>query len=496
MIYVDAGTDQGLAKGATLEFRRDGALVSSLSVTSLSSKRSACAAPENHDIHVGDKVTFQAVAPSRALEPAPQPSPTPLHFPETEEVRRGRIPGIWRGRVGLRFMARADAMATGTDTYQPALDLRADAANFGREDVSLKFDIRTRRTFTSSATTSRSNGRTRVHRAGAEWRRPDSPWSVTAGRQFVSAISSVGTLDGVALQYEGLRWSAGVLSGTQPDPTSYGFSTEIVQHGIFVARNSGPGSDTRWRAALALLGAYEGGKVHREHMALQGRWNRGRLFTTALQEVDINRDWRATQESSLSLTSSFWTARVQATEKLSFSSGFDARRNLRLYRDTITPETEFDDSYRRGYWSGVAFRPYRSTRISLDGRRSSGGSGGSANSATARLRVAQPRWWGIALSSRHTIYDNQRALGLLQSVSTGIDVGSRTRVEGTWGTRQERNRDITAAGGETSNDATWWSMELEAYVFQGWYLLADVERSAGDREDNVLYFLSAIRRFQ
>lgn len=497
MIYVDAGTDQGLAKGSLLEFRRDGVTLARIPVMSLSSKRSACAAPQEHDIRVGDQVVFQAVPSPRAADVAPPRDPSPLHFPERNESPRDRIPGTWRGRAGLRFMARTDAMEFGTDTYQPALDLRADAVDFLRPELSVKLDVRTRRTFTSSSPASRrSNGRTRVHHAAAQWRRADSPWSVRAGRQFVSAVASVGVLDGVALEYEGARWSTGVLTGTLPDPTNYGFSTAIRQHGAYVARYSGPGAVARWRLALALLGAYENGRINREHVALQGRWHRGRVFATALQEVDLNRDWRAAEQSGLSLTSTFWSVRLAATEHLTLNSGFDARRNVLLYRDTVTPETEFDDSYRRGYWSGIAYRPVANLRLDLSGRRSTSLSAGSASSATGRVRVSTRRLLGASLASRHTVYDNEHALGMLHSVTAGVAVTSRGHLETTWGIRRERGLETTSAAGETSNDADWWSIEGEAYLSRGWYVLADVEHTAGDREDNTLFFLSAIHRFQ
>jgi hypothetical protein len=497
MIYVDAGTDQGLTKGALLDFRRDGVSLARLPVVSLSSKRCACQAPASPEIRVGDAVVFTATPPASARLPAPPAEPTPLHFPEARSIPRGRLPGTWRGRAGLRFMARTDATEFGTDTYQPSLDLRADADNFGRPELSIQLDVRTRRTFTSSSLASRSSdGRTRVHRAAAQWRRPGSPWFATGGRQVVTAVASVGILDGLALERQGERWATGVLAGTLPDPATYGFSSAIRQVGVYVARSGGPQATARWRIAAALLGAYENRRVKREHLALQGRWSRSRVFASALQEVDVNRSWRAANAPALTLTSSFCTLRVAASEHLSWNGGFDARRSLPLFRDTITPETEFDDSYRRGYWTGVSVRPQRNVRMELSGRRSTGTSAGAANSATARFRFSVPRLLGASLSSRHTLYDNDHARGALHSVTGGIDVGKRTRIESTWGIRRERNPGALAAVAETSNDAGWWSMEVQAYLARGWYVTSDVEHTAGDQENNTLVFLTAIHRFE
>lgn len=492
MIYLDVGSQQGLTKGAPLEVRRDGVSLAALSVTSLSSRRAACTVPVGHQFQVNDQVIFDGVAgnPADAMRARSDESRAPSPPASDGSWRGVSAPGDWQGRVGLRFFARSDGSGRGDDTYQPSLDLRADGSSIGRSDVSARIDVRTRRTFTNDDD---STGRTRVHRAEMRWVPAESGWSLAAGRQQVSAVATIGTFDGVGVRYGGSRWAGGLLSGTQPDATSYGFSTDVREHGVWVERGSrGGGGAGSWRTAVAFIGSYRNGTVDREYAALQERWNRGRLSTTARQEFDLNRDWRAEEEPRVNLTGSFWNARFAWTPTVSVDGGFDTRRRVRLYRDHVTPETEFDDSFRRGYWAGVAVRPWRRARMGFSARRSTGSAAGSANSATARFRWDLPRFFGAGLSTRHTAYDNDRVLGILHSLTVGFDAGSRLHLDTTWGTRDETQQDDATS----AHDLRWWSVEAQAALSRGWYVVTSVENNDSDLDQDTLYFLSAVHRFR
>ena len=73
-----------------------------------------------------------------------------------------------------------------------------------------------------------------------------------------------------------------------------------------------------------------------------------------IQEVDYYRAWKqAIGEPAWSPTGTFATARYEVTRAVSLNAGYDSRRNVRLYRDAVTPETAFDDAFRQGVWGGL-----------------------------------------------------------------------------------------------------------------------------------------------
>jgi hypothetical protein len=240
------------------------------------------------------------------------------------------------------------------------------------------------------------------------------------------------------------------------------------------------------------VGSYQEGEINRESAVLQARFVGDRAFAYAIQEVDINRGWRSEMEgSSLSATGTFLSGRYRLTEKVAVDGGFDSRRNVRVYRDRITPETEFDDATRRGYWSGVELRPVRAARVALTVRLTEGGSSGNAESATLSGNATLGGPLHNTLSARSTAYRNDLVEGGLHSVSLGSDLGWRAHVGLTGGLRKES----AAAVGARPADLRWYSVDLDCRISRAWLLLVSAEVSNGDVEESTQVYTSAVYRF-
>jgi len=489
-LYADAGSADGLEKGQVLRILRDGVEIATARITSLSSRRVALEAPAGVEVQVGDVISFTPRSVAVEASPASGMLPAGGPAPGRRSVATWLHDQGWRGRLGVRFYGLANGAGAG-EYWEPALDLRADGHGIVRHEVSVTLDVRARRTFRTLVDGStESVDRSRVYKAVAHWQGTDSPWRFSLGRQFSTALSSVSLFDGLAVERDADRWTAGVYAGTEPDYSNYGFSTDVRQQGVYTALHNRPGADTRWSAGLAFIGSYENRTINREHFALQGRLGRGRAFLTALQEVDLNRGWRGDHESALSFTNAFVSGRFSATETLSLNAGFDTRRNVRLYRDRITPETEFDDSYRRGYWGGASLSLPGASRVGLQVRRSAGGETDAATSATMSARTAVPGWRTADVGTRITSYTNGRTEGWLSSVSSGFQLG-RAHAELSVGRRNENAR----LGSRASNDLTWGSLDVDARLSQAWYGILSVERNGGDQERNTQVYANALYRF-
>jgi hypothetical protein len=487
-LYANAGSADGLLIGDTVRILRDGVEIATTRVTSLSPRRSALEAPKGIEIVVGDALSFtpHAVAsPDAVAARGRVPKPPPGNSVAGWLHGHG-----WRGRMGLRFFGLFNDAGEG-QYREPAVDLRADGVAIGREDINVTLDIRTRRTFRTSADGSTdTRDRSRVYKAVAHWRRAESPWRVSAGRQFSTALSSVSLFDGVSVERSASRWTGGAYVGTQPDYADYGFSTDMREQGVYAALHNPIGGGTRWSAGGAFIGSYHGSTVNREHFALQGRWSNARLFATALQEVDLNRGWRGEHENVLSFTNAYVTARMAATERLSLNGGFDTRRNVRLYRDRITPETEFDDSYRRGYWGGASLSMGARSSVYTRIRRSGGGTEDASTATTIGGRTRLLARSTLSFGARATRYVNGRTEGWLSSVSNGMQLG-RAHVELSLGRRRENAK----LGSKLPNDLTWGSIDLDARISPAWFALLSLERNSGDEERNTQVYANALYRF-
>jgi hypothetical protein len=242
---------------------------------------------------------------------------------------------------------------------------------------------------------------------------------------------------------------------------------------------------------MAGIGSYENSTVSREYVALQGRVTTRRVYAYVIQEIDFNRGWKASMgESRVSLTSILAQARVRLSSVWSVDAGFDNRRNVRLYRDRTTPETEFDDSYRQGMWMGVGARVAPRTHVGIRARRSGGGSVGEANSMTATVSTDVPRWTALRLRARGTLYRNAPAEGWLGSISPSIDLTSRLRSGVTFGWRVERSRLTTRR-----DELDWFSADFDLSLSYAWVLTGAAEWSDGTNERNTQYHTSLVYRF-
>jgi len=469
--YVDAGAGAGLRPGDFLEVRREGRLLTWLEVTAVSSKRASCRRVEpDVVVSVGDRVHYRPGVVSSPTG-AGVTEATPPASAGTPRRRRAADRAL-RGRIELRYLGLVDGSELDRGYSEPGVGLRLDGA-LGH-DVRVSVDARARRTYRPDE----EEGRSRVYRLLAEWGRPAAGRHVALGRQVSAAVASIGVFDGVLAEWRNETWGGGAFSGFQPEPASFGTSSEIREHGLWVERGGRTGASGLWRLTLAAVGSYAGGTIDREYLALQGRLTGTRLEGYALQELDLARGWKADAgEDALMFTSSLVNARWRFSERWSISAGSDTRRNVRLYRDRVTPETEFDDDYRTGHWGGIDFRPTRRTSLGANARRSGGGSGGTADSYTLRGGAGTSRLRNLDLRTRTTRYVSDRVEGWLLSGDLSLDVTSRVRA----GTSIGRRRERTLATG-TEDEVTWVSGDTDVYLRGGWLILASVERSHGGTE--------------
>lgn len=494
-IYVDAGRDAGLVEGDRLEVVRDGRTVAILVVVYLSSQRVSCALAEGSaEVQVGDIVLL----PARLTELAPESAPatasaaTVAPVPTAERsARRAQRP--LRGRVGLRYLWVSDRSGSGSGFSQPALDLRLDGTDLAGGRFDLAVDVRSRMTYRTRVDgLSESESRTRAYRLAAAWHDPASRMRLSIGRQFSPSLASVSIFDGVLLELDRERWHAGVFGGTQPDPVDYGLSDQIREYGGFLRFNSAPDSPRRWSLATGAIGSYDQGEINREFAFLQGDFSLRRLSGYFAQEIDYNRGWKADAgESTVSPTSTFVTVRYRPAARAELHAGFDNRRNVRLYRDFVTPETEFDDRFREGVWVGGSFGFGPGLRAGLDVKSSGGGSAGNADAATFRFTASGLSSRNLSLSYRGTVYSNDRLDGWLHSAWLGITLGSRYNLALSAGLRDETGR----GGLQLDNQTTWVGLELAVDLGSRWYLLLSVERNDGDLDNNDQGYVSLTYRF-
>lgn len=488
-VYLDAGTRAGLAEGSRGVVVRRGATVAELAVTAVSSTRAASSVVAGGDaVVVGDSVRFTvSVAPASATS-----TRTPGGAPANGQGARRTAPPL-RGRVGLRYLAM-DQGAAVPGLARPALDLRLDGQHLGGSPLGVSLDVRASRTrLTNTPAASRTApepGRTLVYQAAVLLEGTGAPARLTMGRQYSTSLPAVGLFDGAAVDVSGRHLAAGAFAGNQPDAATFGLSSEIREYGAYVKVHSAPGTTGIWSLTTGAVGSYVAGEVNREVLYLQGMYVSRRLSVFTTQEIDYNRGWKTDAgEPTTSVTATYAYARLALTDALALNGGADSRRNVRLYRDYVNPEIEFDDALRQGAWGGLSLSLWSHLFASYDVRQGSGA--GNMDSRSASVSVNRLTRLGLGVRGRQTDYESTLTTGRLRSGSLEFAPLPSLRMEVSAGDREDRR----SAAPESGARVTWLGLGADVSLGRFVYLTFSTYRESSGLTTTVQRLGSLTYRF-
>ncbi|HET6348962.1 MAG TPA: hypothetical protein VFH88_07760 [Candidatus Krumholzibacteria bacterium] len=484
--YIDAGIEEGFHSGDRVEVVRAGAVIAVLRVTDVAAHRAACAIESNTGtLVVGDSIRRAAAQPDVQASPAVS-APAEAGAPEPaapEAVVRSngeswaRRNGL-RGRIGVRYLGVYDQSGFGGDVKEPSADVRLDGSRVAGSAFDLQVDMRARHTVQTVADGREFNdGQTRVYRLNTRWRSTTDHYHLTLGRQFSSALASISTFDGAEFSREDVHWSLGAFGGTQPAPIDYGFSTDIAEYGAYLRLRTEPGAGTRYEWVTAAIGSYQNGHINREYVALLGRIMSQRFSLMLQQDVDVNRGWKRDMgESAVTLTNTFASARYRVTRAVDVDAGYDNRRNIRLYRNFVSPETQFDDTYRQGVWGGVNVGFARRYRVGFSTRTSMGGASGDANSYTATAAINRITRAAFDLRLRSTRYTNETTDGWMHTATAGYSFNARWMMDVYGGVRNEHSKLFATADSNTK----WVGTDMDIDLGNSLYWNLSGERNSNN----------------
>lgn len=478
-IYIGAGRLEGLAEGSEVEVLQNDVGVATLRVKFLASHRAACEVVGGSTaIALGDAVRFHRAPASD--DQLPLAAVAPL----VSRPRRLSGPGL-HGRFGTRYLRATTITESGGQELgsngfnQPSLDARITGTNLGGSPVSLALDLRTRQTTTTSGGATQVDGRTRVYQAVMFWNTPGAAFRAAAGRQYLTAVTSIGLFDGALVELSSSTLTFGAFAGFEPDLVTLGFSGAVHDFGAYATVHNRPGTSSALSATLGAVGSYEGSEARREWGIAQVSANNRYLSLYLLQELDYYRPWKLegpnAESSALSATSQFANLSLRPSRWLAINATYDKRRSVPTLRDFTNPETEFDDTYRQGYGGGFQLTGSQ-VYGGGDWRRSTGGVAGGANSFTATLGVNRLTRYNLGLSARATWYRNDvlsadttvgtlESSGQLYSGRLSVDPAGYLHLDLTAGLREEDNPALAF-----TQHSTWYGADADINLARAWFL--------------------------
>jgi hypothetical protein len=481
--YFDAGSDDGVLDGAIVELVREGRVLGQLRVTYVSAGRASATPVGNIPLPVvGDLVRYLRREP----EPAPKRATA-----ETVDTRRSmRELGI-RGRVGVRWLYVKDRTGRGGDFSQPSIDLRLTGTQVGGAPFDFNVDLRPRRTYRTLADgSSEDTSSNRIYQLHGAWR--PGPFRLVLGRQSSPSVAPLSVFDGALFEYRVARFAVGGFVGTEPDPQSWDYSSDVRDTGVFFETGSAPGAATRWSLGGGAVSSTEESEINRDFLYVSGRLVSGRFSGYLLQQVDYNRGWREeAEDSTFTRSGTYLSLRWQASSSVNLYGGWDSRRSVRLYRDLETPVTEFDDEYREGYWGGAQWLGAGRWLVGANLRHSGGGGAGSADSYTLNLGALGLTRASLDLRLRATHYTGPLIEGDLAALSASFDAGRRARLEIHGGIRDERDSDFFSE----SETIGWAGLSGDLLLLRNLWATLSYDRTSGGEENNDQIYSSLSWRF-
>jgi len=450
-VYLEGGSNAGLAEGQKLTIRRKGAQdapaaqIQIESVTPLSSAGRIL--PGDGDVAPGDIAflppeeveklkqrlastdagSYPQIISFTTDDPLDQEVRENLPKPPSPEVNR------IRGRVSFDFGHLKQREDNTSSLY--GLTLRIDASRLGGSHWNLNGYYRGYRHSRqgSSIEPMLVDLVNRTYHLSLTYDNPTSHWVAGVGRLFVPWASSLDTLDGFYLGRRHGKATFGIFGGSAPDPTSWDYDLERKMAGGFV--NFEGGSFDSWRftstSGIAVtrtdwrpdrqFGFFQNGIFFKRYFAVYSD-----LQCDLLHAFPVAPDSaRSPAERGLALSRSYVTVRIQPLRALSFDISENYFRNIPTFDERLLSTGLVDKYLFQGLSGGFQLElPHKLGIYSTVGRSNRSGDAKPSWDYLAGVTAADILGAGVRADLKYSRFSSSFGQGTYQSVTLGRDVGA------------------------------------------------------------------------
>lgn len=195
----------------------------------------------------------------------------------------------------------------------------------------------------------------------------NTSYDISIGRQIKNKISALGSFDGIYLEKKIKNdFYTGVVTGTRPDYTNYGFNSELFQYGAFISYFP-EYKKSSTRGTIAFFEQKNNGLTDRRFLYTQFSTSLGKKIRFfGASEIDLYQIKEGVSSNSPKLTSIYGNLSYRLSRKLNLSVGIDSRKN-RIYYETYKDflETLIERETRQGLRFRVGYRPFKKISFSV-----------------------------------------------------------------------------------------------------------------------------------
>ncbi|MBI2427622.1 MAG: hypothetical protein HYV29_02255 [Ignavibacteriales bacterium] len=377
VIYFDAGRENGIAAGDTLNVERNGSVIGKVVITAVSKRSSAAQIiSQVQSISVGDAGSIEKILPetisSAAIDTLKSATAAPIQTPV--QMKKSESPAtenIISGRVGLQY----SGVTTNDSRFnlsQPSVVFRMDVQRlFG---TAMAVTMYSRNYYDLSQNYSRYGGATRLKNRLYEFvlhhDDPASAFGYGMGRMTSRYVGGLGTFDGGQFFYQAGNVTTGVMVGAKVDDLSYEVNSNDNKGALFVNYQYNSEFVKHYDGTFAYGQQLAKGKLDREFIYLQNFLSLGSdLSIYESTELELNDIDNGIRKRSFTLSNTYLSVNYYPYSWLSGNVGYDGSRSVYLFESMKSiPDTLFDKHLMQGYRAGATVRlPYF---ISLSGNLS------------------------------------------------------------------------------------------------------------------------------
>jgi hypothetical protein len=380
-IYVKFRTTDGISPGDTLYGKSNGNIVPLLIVNSLSSMSCVCTPVANSNPAVADAVFARPKKTSRTVMKNATVSPLTSSSQDNQNSGLVSQAPAKTGELKQRITGSVSANGysdfsntTASNSQRLRYNLNLDARNIANS----KFSFETYTSFRHkigdwSEVKNDIFSALKIYSLALAYE-PTKSTRISIGRRINPRLSNIGASDGVQVDQKFGNFGIGVLAGTRPDYSNYGFNSKLLQYGGYLGFSTN--KESRFsETSVAFMQQMNGSNIDRRFVYFQHSDNIIKnlyVFGTVeadLYKVSVDTSTGTSKTSgSPSLTSMYMSLRYRFSDRFSLSGSYDARRNV-IYYETYKNYLDrlLEDQMRQGYRLQMNLRLARSLSLGLQG---------------------------------------------------------------------------------------------------------------------------------
>lgn len=360
-IYVKFKSTSGISAGDTLFMSSGNKLIPALIVDNLSSTSCVCRSVADVTFIAANlvfaKVSQTNVRKAEPVSDIPAKEVKPIFVPDTSTVSKAKKEYTENIRGSISAYSYSDVSNTAGDNSQRfRYTLSLDAKNISDSRFSFENYISFRHKAGDwGEVKSNIFNALKIYSLAVKYDLNKST-NLSLGRSINPSISSIGAMDGLQFQKTFDKISAGVLAGTRPDYTDYGFNTKLLQFGAWVAYKTQK-EERYTESSLAFMQQMNNGQTDRRFIYLQHSnsiiKNVSFFGTLEVDLYELQTDVLNNEipKSTFNPTGIYLSLRYRASKDFSLSGSYDARKNI-IYYETYKTfldrilETEMRQGFR------------------------------------------------------------------------------------------------------------------------------------------------------